>query len=366
MVKTMKQNRLSLNDVEWREFKINDIFEIYLSKGDNKADLLDCGNIPLISSGFNNNGITKFIDSGDGISEIIPKNTITVDMFGKSFYQDFDYYAVSHGRINILSPLYELNKNHLLFCINSIDNATKNIFSYNRMCSSSRLSKLKILLPVDGKGNPNWQFMENFIKQEMSIQAKKVVDYYNKMLMAFERERERHGAPRLDDIEWGEFLIGELFDIQGSTTTHPSKLIKNGKTPRVTTAAINNGYDDFYKNNPTEKGGVLAVDSATIGYVSYQPVDFIATDHVEKISLKNNLSFSKNIALFLKVAIDKSKSNKFGYGYKFSQFRIKKQIIKLPKNNLNNPNYKFMENFTKQEINLLIVKIKNYLTNAYL
>lgn len=196
MVKTMKQNRLSLNDVEWREFKINDIFEIYLSKGDNKADLLDCGNIPLISSGFNNNGITKFIDSGDGISEIIPKNTITVDMFGKSFYQDFDYYAVSHGRINILSPLYELNKNHLLFCINSIDNATKNIFSYNRMCSSSRLSKLKILLPVDGKGNPNWQFMENFIKQEMSIQAKKVVDYYNKMLMAFERERERDMARR--------------------------------------------------------------------------------------------------------------------------------------------------------------------------
>ena len=91
----------------------------------------------------------------------------------------------------------------------------------------------------------------------------------------------------LEDKEWYDFKIDRLFEVSGSITTHPSKLIKGGKTPRITCASVNNGLDNLYLNQSTEAGGVLTVDSATIGYVSYQEVDFIATDHVEKIFFKN-------------------------------------------------------------------------------
>lgn len=57
--------KISLNDVKWKEFKIEDLFNISLSKGDNQANLLLDGNIPLISSGTTNNGICKFIKTGD-------------------------------------------------------------------------------------------------------------------------------------------------------------------------------------------------------------------------------------------------------------------------------------------------------------
>jgi hypothetical protein len=97
-------------------------------------------------------------------------------------------------------------------------------------------------------------------------------------------------------------------------------LIVGGKTPRITTSATINGLESFYENIPTEQGGVLTVDSATIGFVAYQEFDFIATDHVEKISFKNRKIMPKTISLFLKTCIDKSKTDKFGYGYKFSQF----------------------------------------------
>ena len=169
----------------------------------------------------------------------------------------------------------------------------------------------------------------------------------------------------LDSVEWGEFFIGGLdglFNVIGTKTTHPSTLESGGDIPRVTCAATNNAIDDFYRNEATEKGGVLAVDSATIGYVSYQLNDFIATDHVEKIVSKTG-SINKYTGLFLKSCIDKSKIGKYGYGYKFSQKRIVRQKILLPIDSNSAPNWQFMEDYIKQEIRVQSKKVASYYEN---
>lgn len=168
---------------------------------------------------------------------------------------------------------------------------------------------------------------------------------------------------KLTDVGWGEFFVGGedgLFGVSGTTTTHPTALKHNGKIPRITCAATNNAVDNFYDNIPTEQGGVLTVDSATIGYVSYQENDFIATDHVEKVFFKNGKKISKNIGLFLKSVIEKSCENKYGYGYKFSQSRIRKQIIMLPIDSQGQPNWQFMEDYIKQEQKQQVQKIIDY------
>lgn len=172
----------------------------------------------------------------------------------------------------------------------------------------------------------------------------------------------------LDSVEWREFFIGGkegLFHVLGTNTTHPSKLIPGGNTPRVTCSATNNAIDDFYYNPATEEGGVLTVDSATIGYVSYQLNDFIATDHVEKIVGKNQ-KINKYIGLFLKTCIDNSKLSKYGYGYKFSQKRIVRQKILLPITSNGNPDWQFMEDYIKQEIKTQSEKIVSYYENKFL
>lgn len=150
---------------------------------------------------------------------------------------------------------------------------------------------------------------------------------------------------KLSDREWKEFRIGDLFEVTGSVTTKPQNLIKNGFIPRITCSATNNALDDFYQNKATEKGGVLTVDSATIGYVSYQSHDFIATDHVEKITNKDHSYISRFIGLFEKQCIDKATISKYGYGYKFAQERIKNQKILLPVSENGEPDYDFMENY---------------------
>ena len=169
----------------------------------------------------------------------------------------------------------------------------------------------------------------------------------------------------LDSVEWGEFFIGGLdglFNVIGTKTTHPSVLEIGGNVPRVTCAATNNAIDNFYCNEATEKGCVLTVDSATIGYVSYQLNDFIATDHVEKIVSKSG-SINKYTGLFLKSCIDKSKIGKYGYGYKFSQKRIVRQKILLPIDSNGNPNWQFMEDYIKQEMKVQSRKVASYYEN---
>ena len=59
--------------------------------------------MPLVSSGMNNNGICAMVDESIN-ARAFPSGSITVDMFGTVFYQNKEYYAVSHGRVNVLIP----------------------------------------------------------------------------------------------------------------------------------------------------------------------------------------------------------------------------------------------------------------------
>lgn len=170
----------------------------------------------------------------------------------------------------------------------------------------------------------------------------------------------KQSSIKLETLKWQEFKIADLFEVTGTYTTHPSKLILNGKVPRITCATTNNGLDDTYQNQPTEKGGVLSVDSATIGFISYQENDFIATDHIEKIMFKNGKKMNRYVGLFIKQCIDNAVLQKYGYGYKFSQTRIKKQIIKLPVNSQNQPDFEFMEKFMRDLEQKHLRKILSY------
>lgn len=170
-----------LNISSWKEFTLGRLFKVELSKGDIKLDDVDRGTIPLVSSGESNNGIVGNIDEkGDGKAEIFKGNKITIDMFGNPFYQEDDFYAVSHGRVNILEPKFKLNTPIGLF-IASIIKKEQYKFSYGRAVYSTEASNMIIELPVQHNDDgtpyidvnrtysddgyiPNWIWMENYIK----------------------------------------------------------------------------------------------------------------------------------------------------------------------------------------------------------
>lgn len=148
----------------------------------------------------------------------------------------------------------------------------------------------------------------------------------------------------LNVSSWKLFKLDDLFQITGSTTTPVLELEEYGKGeyPYVTTQATNNGVGSFY-NFYTEEGEVLTVDSAVLGYCSYQPYNFSASDHVEKLIPK--FKMNKYVAMFL-VTIINQEQYRYNYGRKCSQERMKKGSIKLPSKN-ENPDWEFMENYIK-------------------
>ena len=103
---------------------------------------------------------------------------------------------------------------------------------------------------------------------------------------------------KLNTSEWKEFKIGNLFEVTGSKTTSKDSLeeIGIGEYPYITTSAQNNGVEGHY-NHWTEKGNVITVESACMGYATYQPKEFSASDHVELLKPRFELNEKRHCFL---------------------------------------------------------------------
>lgn len=152
----------------------------------------------------------------------------------------------------------------------------------------------------------------------------------------------------MDTSSWKWFRYTDIFRISGSKTTPVADLETYGKGvfPYVTTQAVNNGVEGFY-NYCTEKGCVLTVDSAVLGFCSYQENDFSASDHVEVLTPLFNMN--RYIALFLVTLINKEQY-RYNYGRKCSQIKLRKSRIKLPVTAEGTPDWNYMETFIKDRI----------------
>lgn len=324
----------------WKTFFLKDLFECLLSKGDLKEGDCACGRIPLVSSGATNNGIVKYIDeSGDGKAQMFKGNCLTLDMFCNCFYQQKDFFAVSHGRVNILIPKFDLNKNIGLFLV-TIINLQQYKFSYGRAVYSSVAENIEIRLPVDRNNNkPDWNYMNDYI-QELQ-----------------ERERESEGTladslktsitiqpSSINTSEWKEFLMSELFSIyKGKRLTKED--MEEGNINFIGAIESNNGVREKIGNGYLFKGNCLTVNyNGSVGEAFYQQSSFWASDDVNVLELKNK-KMNKYIGLFL-CTIIKTQKVLYSYGRKWTLEKMKQTSIKLPvKNDL--PDFVFMEQYIR-------------------
>ena len=341
-VKKVKQMK-EIDSSKWKEFEVDKLFEIELSKGDNQAKKLMDGDIPLISAGSYNNGVCKYVKIGDGKSNIFQKNTITIDMFGKSFYQDKDYYAVSHGRVNILKSKFILTKNIGLFLVCIFDSTFIKKYSFSAMCSQSSLKKEIIKLP--SKNNqPDWKFMENYIDMHSSLYKKLNLGKVSRLHKEIKEET------KVSIDKWKEFnLCGDkgVFKLTNSISKIHDRNIKgdSGNIPYVTRTETNNGIAKYI---PKQKIKINFGNCLTIGMdavtIFYQEEDFYTGD---KIKILRNQNLNKQNSLFLITLIKNIIKQNFSWGGKGMNFKeLNKLTIKLPSKN-NQPDWKFMENYIK-------------------
>lgn len=99
-------------------------------------------------------------------ARVFSANTITVDMFGNSYYQVQPYKMVTHARVFSLSPINEMRLSEKigLYVLAKI-RYFKKLFSYNNMCSWEKIRKLSIVLPLNKYGNIDFSYIEERVRE---------------------------------------------------------------------------------------------------------------------------------------------------------------------------------------------------------
>ena len=242
------------------------------------------------------------------------------------------------------------NAKFLLPCLKK----TLSIFSWGgNGATLTRLRRSKIILPVNDAGEPDYAYMENYVR----FVEEKILQRY--------REYCRNCRPpltiqSLNEKNWRAFVIGELFKLETGKSKGLNHLEEDaGGISYLGATNRNNGVLTFVKpdENFIQRGNCIAFirnGEGSIGYSVYKREDFIATSDIT-CGYANFLN--EFVGLFITTVADKVRG-KYNFNYKRSDTRLKSERLMLPVNEAGAPDFEYMEAYVK---NLVAKKYRKYL-----
>lgn len=360
--------KYQLSDVEWGEFSLSSIFNIKDGYY-NKKPPIEGGTIPFLSATQYNNGISTFYKkeilltydkvgektNKDADKRIFDGNCLTITNNGSvgNVYYQKEKFTCSHDVTPIYLKGYKLNSNLAKFLIPMLEQSGKS-FEYAKKWRPKRMRKSKILLPIDLKGNPNWHFMEEYIREREIKQKNDLKEYYKSRLLDLVICPEV-----LTDVEWGEFSLRDLFVFERGNQNNMSAC-EFGEIPLISAKKIDNGVKAFISDNGKKlfQGHILTLNNdgdGGVGIAYYQANKMALDTHVT--ALIPLIPINRSSLLFISKTITIQR-DKFSHGYSLNNNRMKAQKIVLPIDENGNPNWTYMENFIK---NIEQKQIKNVL-----
>ncbi|CBG39777.1 restriction endonuclease subunit S [Helicobacter mustelae] len=383
--------------MQWREFVVGEIFEVKATKNGIDKNKLNGkkGKFPYITRTENQNGIDDFIAE----QENYLKNESNVIIIGldtqTAFYHNSEFYTGQN--IQILKNT-NLNKHNALFMIQALKNLMTKFNWGGNGATLTRLKRGKILLPIDSKGEPNYTFMESFMRDLESKHLQKILAYYTHKLEVIggklnplyrsqassyclksyfdsssschsERSKESFKDSKrtlnqpqnndfvaflegslmeitknelgLESVQWGEFVVGEIFDfvIRGKRLIERDRI--KGNIPYYSASKEGNGLTDMIANPLFIAKNKLIISTFCDCY--YVEGEFTASD---EITIFGNDKLNKHNGLFI-ARIVKSNASKYAFGRKAFSERLMKQVVLLPIDSKGEPNYTFMESYMK-------------------
>jgi len=127
---------------------------------------LAIGEIPRVSVTSSNNGVIGTFDTENNINARHFENFISVNFFGNAFYHRKK--SSVEMKVHVLTiPSHTFTKSTAIYIVTALNKIFKNQFSYGEQLSSSDLKKndFYITLPVTAKGEIDFPFMENRIRE---------------------------------------------------------------------------------------------------------------------------------------------------------------------------------------------------------
>tara|TARA_R110001606_G_C15386033_1_gene650970 strand:- start:37 stop:1023 length:987 start_codon:yes stop_codon:yes gene_type:complete len=161
--------------IEFKDFTFKNIFNKIKQGRRLKKDDQIAGNIPFVMSGVTDTGVVNYISNPVAN---FPKNSITIDIFGNTFYRNYAYGAGDDTGV-YWSDKTEYSKEIMVFFASAMAKSVLGKFDYGKKLRSSKSYDFKMTLPVkDGK--PDYETMETIISAIHKLVIKDVVLYVEK------------------------------------------------------------------------------------------------------------------------------------------------------------------------------------------
>lgn len=175
-LKNVKQP-IPLEDKEWKTFFIENKFRIKSGRRLVKSEM-KVGKIPFIGASDSNNGITMFIDNDNTSKD---KNVLGVNYNGsvvENFYHP--YTALFSDDVKRISfSEIEGNKYQYLF-IKTLILQQKSKYEYGYKFNGERMKRQKIILPINSAGEPDYDYMEQYMQYKEITKLKEYLAFKHK------------------------------------------------------------------------------------------------------------------------------------------------------------------------------------------
>ena len=273
-------------------------------------------------AGITNTGVINYISNPVAS---FPKNAITIDIFGNTFYRDYAFGAGDDTGV-YWNDRIEYSRGVMLFFAVAMQKALIGKFSYGKKLRSSQSLKFKMMLPINN-GEIDFDFMESFVAE---LSAYLTVSGYDNYELSAEELDALQRFAELNDDNWGTYTVGDLFE-KVATKKLPYKAKELPKQPTddyvlpcLTSSFQNQGLNYYApKAGATVLKNVISIPSNSDVYRAYyQTRDFTVLSDAYAIRWKSKeIELSPNQYLFMVMCINKvtdlpiySYKNKLGVG----------------------------------------------------
>ena len=166
-----------LNEKSWRAFLVGDLFRLETGKCSQANRLQhDAQGIPYIGATNRNNGVVSFVRP---VEKLIQRGNCIAFIkqgegsVGYSVYKAEDFIASTSVALGYADFL----NRYVGIFITTIADKVRGRYSYNYPRSETRLKNERLMLPVNDAGEPDFEYMENYIKKIEAAKYKKYLDY---------------------------------------------------------------------------------------------------------------------------------------------------------------------------------------------
>ena len=319
-------------------------------------------------AGTTNNGVVGYISNPVAS---FPANSITVDIFGNTFYRDYSFGAGDDTGVYWNTKIV-YSESQMLFLASMIKCYLQGKYDFGHKLRSSQSYDFNISLPTTANNEIDFDFMESFIRELEEERIRELSAYLtvSGLADATLTANERYALECFDKLEWKEFRMGDLFD-RVSTAKLPYKAADLPKEPTaenplpcLTSSFMNQGLNYYVpKEKATVLKHVISIPSNSDVYRAYyQSNDFTVLSDAYAIRWNwNDKKISAQQYLFMVACINQvtdlpiySYKNKLG-GWNV----VQDKYIMLPVRD-GVPDYEAMQDFISAVQKLVIKDVVKY------